>query len=211
MTLEIKQLFDLFETSEKLKVTKRWLNTKSMREKESSADHSWNLAFLTFMTAEELKLDINVLKSVKIALVHDLVEALAGDTDYSLIAFGIKTSKEKRSMELSAIQEIEKIAPKKSGHELAELWQEYEEGETKEAKFVKALDKIEGINHMLCKGYKCFDHPELIAPYPRKAVLDFPPLIPMYQELLERLKPEFEKKGWEWKQEYEIDIKDDIK
>jgi putative hydrolase of HD superfamily len=204
MTSEIKQLFNFLEISERLKTTKRFLNTKEMKQKESSADHSWNLALLTFMTAEELKLDIDILKAVKIALVHDLVEALAGDTDYSLIAFGIKTPAEKNENEISAMKIIEKVAPKESGQELVNLWQEYEKAETREARFVKALDKIEGINHMLCKGHKCFDHPELVAPYPNKAVQNFPELIPMLQELQKRLKPEFEKHGWEWKKEYEI-------
>lgn len=204
MAREIKQLFDLLEISEKLKTTKRFLHTKEMKKKESSADHSWNLALLTFMTANGMKLDVDVLKSVKIALVHDLVEALAGDTDYSLIAFGIKSPKEKHDLEVKAITKIREIAPATIGQELAELWREYDEGKTKEARFVKALDKIEGINHMLCKGHKCFDHPELIAPYPNKAVKNFPELIPMLQELQERLKPEFAKHGWEWKKEYEI-------
>lgn len=199
----VEQLFDLLQVTEKLKTTKRFLNTKEMLNKESSADHSWNLALLTFLTANELSLKVDILKSVKIALVHDLVEALAGDTDFSLIAFGIKSSKEKNDSEIEAIKKIQQIAPNKSGKELMDLWHEYEEAETPEARYVKALDKIESINHMLCKGHACFDYPELIVPYPKKAVDNFPELHGMYRELLDRLKPEFAQHGWEWKKEYD--------
>lgn len=201
---KIKQIFDLLETTEKLKQTRRYLNTPEMVEKESSADHSWHLALMTFMVAEELKLKVDVLKSVKIALVHDLVEALAGDTDYSLIAFGKVSAAQKHKEEFAAIEKIREIAPEQTGEELYRLWSEYDEAKTPEARFVKAMDKLEGINHMLFKGHTCFDHPELVALYPKKAILAYPELTAMYQEQLDRLKPEFEKHGWEWKDEYNI-------
>jgi 5'-deoxynucleotidase YfbR-like HD superfamily hydrolase len=156
------------------------------------------------MVAKELKLDLDIKKSLMLALTHDLVEALAGDTDHSLIAFGIKTQEEKEDAELQAINDICAILPPLSGEKIKAFWHEYEEGKSIEAKYVKALDKIETIDHMVVIGSECFDHPELIAPYPKKAVLNYPPLIPMYRKLLERLKPEFEKKGWEWLDEYEV-------
>lgn len=206
---KIKQIFDLLEITDKLKRTKRFLHTKEMKQKESSADHSWNLALLTFIAADELELEVDVLKSIKIALVHDLVEALAGDTDYALIAFGKKLPEEKHAMELAAIEQITKIAPDKTGQELAKLWHEYDDAKTNEARLVKALDKIEGINHMLCKGHTSYDHPELVAPYPKKAVANYPEVNPLFEELLRRLKPEYEKKGWVWKDEYDIKYEKD--
>jgi len=201
---EIEKIFDFLKITEKLKQTKRWLNTKTMKKKESTADHSWSLALLTLVAANELSLKIDSDKAIKIALAHDLVEAIAGDTDQSLIFTGKKTAEDKNKEEIKAMKKIKQIAPEKSAKELSELWREYEEAETPEARFVKALDKIEGINHMLCKGHDSFDIPELIAPFPRKAVLNFPATIPLYEELLVRLKPEFEKNGWEWKKEYDI-------
>jgi putative hydrolase of HD superfamily len=201
---KIKQIFDFISVSEKLKETKRWLHTKEMIQKESSADHSWHLALLSFIVIDELNLDLDDFKSIKLALVHDLVEALVGDTDFSLIAFGHKTKEEKNNSEREAIIRIREMLPSKSGNEIYELWHEYEGAKTKEAKFIKALDKVEGINHMLCIGHECFDYPELIAPYPMKAVMKYPKLIYLYQELLDRLKPEFLKHGWKWLKEYNV-------
>jgi len=200
----LKKIFEFTKISCKLKSTQRWLNTKTMITKESSADHSWHLALLVPIVARELKLDVNIERSMMLALVHDLVEAIAGDTDHSLIVWGIKTAEAKNNEEIAAMVEIRKSLSKETGTEIHNIWNEYEAGKTPEARYVKALDKIETINHMLVIGHESFDHPELIAPYPKKAVLNFPELKPLYQELLDRLKPEFAKKGWEWSDEYNI-------
>jgi len=193
------------EISHQLKKTKRYLHTKEMKWKESSADHSWNVALLSFIVAEELNLKVNIEKAIKIALVHDLVEAIAGDTDHSLIAFGKVTKADKYNAELSAMEQIKKTLPEKSGTDVYNLWMEYENGTTPEAKYVKALDKIEGIDHMHRIGTKCFDYPELIAAYSTKAVGDYPKLKGMLAELNKRLKPQFKEKGWGWKKEYDLD------
>lgn len=202
MQSKIEKIFDFLKIVEELKKTERWETVENMGRKESSADHSWGLTVFILVISIELKIDVDMLKSLKIALVHDLVEALAGDTDQSLIAFGKKTKKEKQEAEMKAMKKIYKILPKESGEEIRNLWLEYEEGKTKEALFVKAMDKVESINHILNKGYGCFDYPELIAPYPNNAVQKFPELKPVLKELQDRLKPEYEKRGWKWLEEY---------
>lgn len=200
----VEKLFDFMEISHQLKKTKRYLHTKEMKWKESSADHSWNVALLSFIVADELDLKIDVLKAIKIALVHDLVEAIAGDTDHSLIAFGKITKEGKYKAELAAMEKIRQTLPEKSGTDVYNLWMEYEEAKTPEARYIKALDKIEGIDHMHCIGTACFDYPELIAAYSTKAVKNYPELKGMLTELNKRLKPQFEEKGWEWKKEYDL-------
>ena len=201
---EIEQIFDFIGISENLKDTKRYLNTKEIKHKESSAEHSWHVALMAMVAFYEFGLDIDLGKAIKIALVHDLPESLAGDTDYSLVAWGIKTKEEKHRLEAEAIEKIKEALPPKSGREVFDLWQEYEKAETKEARFIKAIDKIEGIDHMLVLGYTSFDYPELIAPYPNKAVANYPELKPMLNELHKRLKPLFEKKGWNWEDNYNL-------
>jgi hypothetical protein len=57
---------------------------------------------------------------------------------------------------------------------------------------------------MLFVGHSCFDNTELVAPHPIKATRNFPPAIPLLRELHERLKPEYEKCNWAWKEEYSI-------
>lgn len=199
----IEKIFEFTKISEELKNTKRWMHTVQMTKKETSADHSWHLALLVPIVAKELNLDVNLEKSILLALIHDLVEAIAGDTDYSSIANGINTIEDKNRKERQAIKEIEKSLPEKSGKMVKEIWEEYDKAETKEARFIKALDKIEAINHMLVVGMQCYDQPDLIAPYPIKAVINFPDLKPVLKELHKRLKPTFAKLNWEWKKEYD--------
>lgn len=189
---------------EKLKTTRRYSTVDKMMFKESTADHSWNLALASFIIVGELQLPVDVLKSIKIALFHDIAESITGDVDYSLVHFGSKTKESKHEEELEAMREIAKILDEKIGLEIFNLWQDYENSKTSESKFIKALDKIEGINHMLVLGYECFDYPELIAPYPIVATLNYPPSIPLLRELHKRLKPEFKKCNWEWKEEYNV-------
>jgi len=197
-------IFKLAGIGESFKKIRRYSSVDQMTEKESSAEHSWSLALASFIIAGELKFEVDNLKSVKIALFHDIAESITGDIDYSLIYFGIKTKEDKRKEELFAIKKIRKTLGTKTGRGIFNLWQEYENRETEEGKFIKALDKIEGINHILALGHKCFDHPELIAPYPNKATLSYPPAIPLLRELHKRLKPEYIKRNWEWKDSYYI-------
>ena len=202
--VEVKKIFDFIHTSEKLKETRRWSSVVRMPDKESSADHSWHTALLVIIFADEFNLKVDLERSLKLALVHDLAEAIAGDVDCSLIATGVVTKEEKYEAELAAIKKIRKMLPEISGREIESLWHEFEKAETTEGKFVKATDRIESIDHILLCGHTTFDYPDLIAPYPNKAVRNFPPLIPALRELQKRLKPLYAKLNWDWKKEYDI-------
>lgn len=197
----LDKIFDFLHKIEKLKPTYRY-NKTSTGEKESSADHSWRLALMVFILASELKLDIDVVKAIKIALVHDLAEALTGDIDAALIAEGKTTAEDKYSLETKAIKELKETLPKESGDEISNLWHEYEKCETQEAKFVKALDKIETLTQLVECGHEMYDKPEFIANYADKAVKNFPELTEVLKIVKRKLKAEYEKGGIEWKEEY---------
>ena len=203
-TDKISQIFDFLKISENLKKTRRWKNTPGMKRKETSADHSWHLALLVILATNELGIKIDTLKSIEMALVHDLVEAITDDYEATLILLGQRTQKQKHDEELAAIKKIKATLPSESGNKFYNLWQEYEKTKTPEAKFVRALDKIESINHMLVLKHKCFDHPEFVAPFPNESTRNFPESIPLLKELQKRLKPEYKKHGWEWKKEYDV-------
>lgn len=197
----LEKIFDFLHKIENLKSTLRYPKTTSGR-KESTAEHSWRLALITFIIADELKLDIDVNKSIKIALVHDLAEALTGDIDAISIAEGKFLKEEKERQEIKAIMNLKRTLPEKIGKEISELWYEYNEGNTKEAKFIKALDKIETLTQLAESGYKIYDKPEFIANYANKCVKAFPELLDMLKILKRKLKAEFDKGNIEWKPEY---------
>jgi len=199
-----ERILNFIKFGEQFKKVRRYSTVEMMPEKESSAEHSWHLALMAFVLVSEINFNLDELKLIKLALFHDLPEAITGDINYSLIYFGKKTKEKKNIEELEAIREIRKNTGERTGQNVFDIWTEYEDGYTREALFVKALDKVESINHILNKGYGYFDYPELIAPYPNNAVKKFPELKPVLKELQDRLKPEYEKRGWEWLEEYFI-------
>jgi len=197
----LEKIFNFLHKIENLKSTYRY-NKTSAGEKESSADHSWRLAITTFIIADELKLKIDITKSIKIALVHDLAEALTGDIDAILIAEGKVSTEDKNKQEVEAIKNLKETLPKTIGNEISNLWNEYEEGKTQEAKFVKALDKIETLTQLAESGYNVYDKPEFIANYANKAVKSFPELLEVLKIVKRKLKAEFDKGNIKWKEEY---------
>ncbi len=198
----LEKLLDFFAIAGRLKKAVRFGEAKKI-EGDSSADHSWRLALMAFTVAQELKLKINVARAMKIALVHDIAEGLTGEIDYRLIFFGKITKEEKNAKEKKAIQKIRKTLAPKLGKEIYELWEDYENSRTREARFVKALDKIETTIHLIEAGHKRYDFPELIAFYPDKAVSDFPELKEFLKTVKSRLKKEFRKGKFVWKKEYD--------
>ncbi len=198
----MEKIFDFLQQIEKLKSTLRY-NLSTSGRKESSAEHSWRLALMTFIIAKEFELSLDVHHAVKLALTHDLAEALTGDIDAILIAEGKASKKEKEKLELAAITKLKEILPELHGKEIYNLWLEYNNNKTREAKFIKALDKLETLTQLAESGYKTYDKPEFIANYADKAVGEFPELKGILAELKKRLKLEFEKGNFEWKPEYD--------
>ena len=169
---------------------------------DSSADHSWRLALMTFIIADEINLCIDKFKAVKIAIVHDLPEAITGDIAYMKIYNGKMSKEEKQKKEIEAMKKLKSLLPEKVGKEINELWEEYEYSKTKEALFVKALDKMETLAHIIEKGKRYTDL-DLIATYTDKHVKNFPELKKVLKVLKARLKKEFEKRKLPWKKEYD--------
>src|SRR3989344_1961317 len=114
MKNNLEKIFDFLKQIEKIKSTLRYNKTTGGRN-ESTADHSWRLALMVPIIAEELKIDIDIEKSMKIALVHDLAEAITGDIDAIKISTGEVSKEEKKKQELAAMGKIRNMLPEKIG------------------------------------------------------------------------------------------------
>jgi len=180
----------------------RFLESKDIVQ-ESSAAHSWRLSLMTFILADELKLNLDVDEALKIAIIHDIAESITGDIDYLLIANGTVSKDEKKRLEESTMQGIKNSLPKRTGDEIYDLWKKFETGSTNEGKFVKALDKLETLTHLVESGYKAYNKTEVIPTYADKAVKAFPELSEVLKKIKKELKLEFEKGGIPWKEEYD--------
>jgi len=195
----MKEILNFLTTSGRLKFTYRYSEVSKI-PKESSAAHSWQLSLMVFLIADELNLDINIERALKIAIIHDIAEALTGDVDMILIKDKKVTKEEKYQLEIKAINKLQEFFSKSS--KIKDLWQEYQENKTKEARFVKALDKIEALIFLSEIGYKFYDRPELIPMYADDFVKFFPELIPFLKITKLKLKEEFKRGNIPWKDKY---------
>lgn len=154
MMSDIKKLLDFFHLSEGLKNELRNGYT-SRDKKESVADHTWRVSLMVILLSRFLDQEISLEKALKMAIIHDLAEIITGDEPYFLCEGIEQLQNKKFQKELLAMQHIKNLLPESIGIELVQLWREYEEGETIEAKFVKAVDKIEAqIQH----NEMCYSH-----------------------------------------------------
>ena len=112
---------------------------KGIKDVESVAEHSWRVAMLALLFAKDLNLD--ALKLVKMALIHDLGEVVIGDVKWEQGAKVIGSRKKKHQDESIAIKKIFSDNP--CFQEYVSLWNEFNEQKTREAKIVKEFDKLE--------------------------------------------------------------------
>ncbi len=110
--------------------------------RENDAEHSWHLALMAFLLGEYSKeSDIDMLKVMKMCIVHDLVEIDAGDT----FCYDAAGNIDKLEREQKAAERIFGILPEDQGKELKELWEEFDAMETPEAKFAAAMDRLQPV------------------------------------------------------------------
>lgn len=109
--------------------------------KEGDAEHAWHLAIMAFMLADYANQTIDVLKTVKMVLLHDVIEIDAGDT----YAYDTEANKTKRDREVKAADRIYGLLPERQKQEYRALWEEFEAMETPEAKFANTLDKVQPV------------------------------------------------------------------
>jgi len=124
---------------DKLKYIQRKTKLFNSDRPENDAEHSWHLAMMTIVLAEHSDKPIDVLKVLKMVLIHDIVEIDAGDTFiYDSIKNHTNTEEE-----LIAARRIFGLLPTEQAEEFIAIWKEFEESMTDEAKFAKSMDRFE--------------------------------------------------------------------
>jgi putative hydrolases of HD superfamily len=111
---------------------------------ENDAEHSWHLALMTFLLAEyAFGENLDVLRVLKMVVIHDLVEIDAGDT-YAYDSAGRVTQAER---ERRGADRIFSLLPADLASEFRALWEEFEARETAEARYAGALDRLQPLMH----------------------------------------------------------------
>lgn len=131
--------FDFFREIDKEKFIERQTYLSDGKRKENDAEHAWHMAVMTILLSGYANEEIDVLRTVSMLLIHDLVEIDAGDT----YAYDSKGHEDKREREVMAAKRIFSLLPSDQEKKLWSLWEEFEEGKTAEARFAHAMDHIQ--------------------------------------------------------------------
>ncbi len=110
---------------------------------ENTAEHSWHLAIMAMVLAEHSNEPLDTLRTLKMLLVHDIVEIDAGDT----YIYDTAGSEGKAAREQEAARRIFGLLPPDQQAEMHALWEEFEARETPEARFAAALDRLMPLLH----------------------------------------------------------------
>lgn len=135
-----KQISFIIET-DKLKTIYRQSLISDKSRYENDAEHSWHLALMAVLLSEHTNEQVDLLKVIKMVIIHDIVEIDAGDT----YCYDEKAKLDKREREEKCANRIFSLLPDDQRDEMFELWEEFEKMETAEAKFAAALDRLQPV------------------------------------------------------------------
>jgi putative hydrolase of HD superfamily len=135
----LRQQIAFITEVDKLKEIFRQTVLTQSRRAENSAEHSWHFALMIIVLAEHSNHQpLDVLRILKMVLIHDLVEIDAGDT----FAYDTKNMADQHAREAVAATRIFGLLPPDQAAEFRALWDEFEERQTPEARFACACDRF---------------------------------------------------------------------
>lgn len=153
---DIPQRLEFLDEIEKLKIVYRQNVAIDGSRQENSAEHSWHIALMAIVLADCSNFEnLDILKVVKMLLIHDIVEIDTGDT----FLYDVEANKSKERNEQATAKRVFGLLPEPLGTEFLELWREFEARNTPEAKFASSLDSLQPLmNHLASKGAGIIKH-----------------------------------------------------
>ena len=124
---------------DRLKTVLRQTLVCDASRRENSAEHSWHLAMMAVLLADYAPAGADLMRAVKMALIHDIVEIDAGDA----FCYDPSATAGKEERERLAAERIFSILPTDQAAEMRELWDEYEEMASAESRYANALDRLQ--------------------------------------------------------------------
>ncbi len=143
-SIALKEQITFLREIEKLKAVYRANKTVDGRF-ENSAEHSWHVALMALVLEEHARSSLDMLKVAKLLLIHDIVEIDAGDT-----WLYDENQDLKLDAETKAANRLFSLLPENQKEEYINLWSEFENRSTEEAKFASVIDGIQPLlNHLI--------------------------------------------------------------
>lgn len=134
-----KKQLDFILEADKEKNIFRQTHISGYSRRENDAEHAWHMALMIYLLKEYANEEFDVAKAMMMAIIHDVVEIDAGDT-YAYDTKGLETQKERERL---AADRIFGLLPCDQQKHLRELFEDFEAGESAEARFVKVMDNFQ--------------------------------------------------------------------
>ncbi len=139
ITNDLLKQIQFIKEIDKIKYIQRRTCLLNSDRPENDAEHSWHLALMAIALSEHANKPVDILRVLKMVLIHDIVEIDSGD----VFVYDKSKSHKNTEEEFAAAKRIFGLLPENQAKELIDLWKEFEDGETDDAKFAKSLDKLE--------------------------------------------------------------------
>ncbi|SHI26299.1 HD domain-containing protein [Ferrimonas marina] len=140
----IQQVLDFIVEIEKLKDVHRKTRPVGLERFENSAEHSWHVCLSALMLHPYADKPVNIDRVIKMLLIHDLGEIDAGDT----IIYASETPENKQAEE-QGVKRLLALLPSSVAEGYLALWQEFEAGDSDDARFARAIDRVPPLLHNL--------------------------------------------------------------
>ncbi|MBL4802597.1 MAG: HD domain-containing protein [Emcibacter sp.] len=135
--LDLSSILNFLRAAEPLKDTLRSAYTAKGRA-ESTAEHSWRLCLMALLFEDQYP-ELDILKLIKICIIHDLGETIGGD----IPAVDQIPGTDKNQLERQDLTELLTPLPENLSSKILSLWDDYDQAKSPEARLAKALDKLE--------------------------------------------------------------------
>ena len=143
----IEKILTFIVEIEQLKTVLRKTRPVGLDRYENSAEHSWHVCLSALLLKDYANEPVDILKVIKMMLIHDLGEIDAGDT----IIYASETP-ENKGKEEAGVKRLLELLPVEVAEELLPLWLEFETGDSPEAKYARAIDRVPPLLHNLHGG-----------------------------------------------------------
>ncbi|NSL56149.1 HD domain-containing protein [Uliginosibacterium aquaticum] len=142
-------LLDFVLTLDRLKAVERRTSPAGLERRENSAEHSWHGALCALLLERECAFPVDAKHAALLFLMHDVPEIECGDT----FAYAAARA-DAAAAEALGLESLLATLPAQTGECLRALWQEFTAGETPEARYANALDRVMPLLHNISHGGK---------------------------------------------------------
>lgn len=186
MNERLNRQIEFIREIDKLKTIYRQSYLMDQSRHENDAEHTWHITLMAWLLEEHLdQRKVNLLRVMKMLLVHDLVEIDAGDT----FAYDERGQEGKFEREMVAAKRIFGLLPVDQRDEMLALWLEFEQQETLESRYAAAMDRIQPLLHNYFTGGKAWQEHGVTADRVRARIVflqeDLPDLYSLVQHLID--------------------------